>query len=212
MKYLFSNALICIFTKPPIPGKCKTRLIPHLGEEGAAHLQEELICKIIDDLNDYKLCSFEIWQSESSDYFTNLVLNNNFDINIKTQFGADLGERMSNTFSASLKRNKKVIIIGSDCVEYSKQYLTSALQSLDKDNAVIGPAYDGGYVLIGSTDYYPEIFKDISWGERCVLSQTLEKLSQLDITFSQLKVLNDIDTAADLKKASEFVGKSLHKL
>lgn len=212
MKYLFPNALICIFTKPPIPGKCKTRLIPHLGEEGAAQLQESLINKIINDLNDYKLCPFEIWQSEPSDYFTNLVLNNNFAINIKTQFGVDLGERMSNALNASLKRNKKVIIIGSDCVEYSKQYLTSALQSLDNDNVVIGPASDGGYVLIGSTAYYPAIFKDISWGEGCVLVQTLEKLSQLDITFSQLKVLNDIDTSNDLQKASEFVGNSLHKL
>lgn len=201
MKYLFPDTRISVFTKPPVPGKCKTRLIPHLGEEGAAHLQEKLIKKIINDLYEFQLCPFDVWQSEPTEYFSCLVSNFNSDIKIHTQAGFDLGARMSNAIKDNLKISKKLIIIGSDCIEYSKAYLTSAIESLDNYDVVVGPAYDGGYVLIGATVHYPKIFQDISWGTETVLADTVSKLRLNYISFTQLKTLNDIDTPEDLKKS-----------
>lgn len=212
MNYLFPNSRIIVFTKPPIPGKCKTRLIPELGEEGAAKLQENLIHKIVKDLGIFKLCPFEIWQSEPTKYFSELILNFDWNIDIHTQTGADLGARMSNAFKDSLKRSSKVLIIGSDCIEYSKTYLTSAIQSLNNHDVVLGPAYDGGYVLIGATSHYPDIFENICWGTDKVLSETVSKLRQYKISFTQLNLLHDIDTPSDLENLGEFVGKVLHKV
>lgn len=212
MSYLFPNTRIIVFTKPPIPGKCKTRLIPHLGEEGAAKLQETLITKIINDLDLYQLCPVEIWQSETTDYFSQFILKYNKNIDIHTQTGVDLGVRMSNAFKDSLKRSSKILIIGSDCIEYSKEYLTSAIQSLKNHDVVLGPAYDGGYVLIGATSHYPGIFENICWGTNKVLSETVIKLRQYKISYTQLNPLHDIDTPADLVNIGEFVGKVLHKV
>ena len=206
MKYTFPEARILIFTKAPVPGKCKTRLIPCLGEEGAAKLQERLINKIINDLDDFQLCPFEIWQSETTNYFTERVLKLKNNIEIHTQSGNNLGQRMSNALNDGLKRSTKLIIIGSDCIDYSKHYLTTALLALSKQQIVIGPAYDGGYVLIGATSFYPDIFKDICWGTEYVFEQTIQKLTLLGLEFTQLNRLHDIDTPNDLERISCFVG------
>jgi len=209
MKYKFQDVRVFVFTKPPIPGKCKTRLIPYLGEEGAAILQKNLIHSIIVNLSNFQLCPFEIWQSEQNKYFSDLVTKSKNNIEIHTQSGSDLGARMSDAFEKGLKRLSKVIIIGSDCVEYSKDYLTNAIQILDQHEVVIGPAYDGGYVLVGATRFYSEIFEDISWGSGHVFTETIVKLQFNNITYSTLSPLNDIDTEEDLGLANEYVGKPL---
>lgn len=210
MKYLFPEARIFVFTKPPIPGKCKTRLIPYLGKEGAAKLQLNLINKIIKDLTSFQLCPFEIWQSEPTDFFTDLLKNSVYEnIRVQTQSGDNLGSRMKNAIDAGLKETNKIILIGSDCVEYTKSYLIKALSILDRNEIVIGPANDGGYVLIGTTVNPPFLFEDINWGSQYVLPQTIAKLQHSELTYSQLQPLNDIDTPTDLQIALNYVGESL---
>ena len=201
MNYKFPDAKIFVFSKPAIAGKCKTRLIPSLGKEGAAKVQSKLLIKIIDDLLEYQLCPFEIWQSEASLYFTELNSKYNHKFIMETQLGNDLGERMSHALSSGLKHSKMIIIIGSDCIEYSKQYLIDAIRSLDSNEVVIGPAFDGGYVLIGGRSIYPEVFKGIHWGTDKVLRESLAIMNSKNINYSQLIPLNDIDTAADYEKA-----------
>lgn len=204
MNYKFPDAKIFVFSKPAIAGKCKTRLIPSLGKERAAKVQSKLLIKIIDDLLEYQICPFEIWQSEASPYFTELNAKYNHTLIMETQIGNDLGERMSHALSSGLKRSKMTIIIGSDCIEYSKQYLTDAIKSLETNEMVIGPAFDGGYVLIGGHSHYPEVFKDIHWGTDKVLSESLAILDSKSINYSQLISLNDVDTADDYEKAAQI--------
>ena len=204
MNYKFPDAKIFIFSKPAIAGKCKTRLIPSLGNERAAKVQSKLLIKIIDDLLEYQLCPFEIWQSVASPYFTELNSNYNHKLILETQIGNDLGERMSHALSSGLKRSKMIIIIGSDCIEYSKQYLVNAIRSLDDNEMVIGPAFDGGYVLIGGRFNYPEVFKGVHWGTDKVYRESLAVLNSKNISYSQLNPLNDIDTADDYEKAVQI--------
>jgi len=196
MQYRYPTIKILIFTKPPLAGKCKTRLIPCLGEHGAAQLQESLLLKIISDLIEFNLCPFEIWQSEESNYFTQLQVGSELVIN--TQQGNDLGERMSNAMSNGLLASEGVLIIGSDCAEYTESYFEKAIRSLLNQKSVIGPAYDGGYLLIGLTRLYPELFLNIKWGSSQVLARTLKALNNLSIHYSTLEPLHDIDRPEDL--------------
>ena len=196
MSYLYPQIKILLFTKPPVTGQCKTRLIPALGKEGAATLQQKLLHKIIQDLLDFKLCPFEVWQSDDSDYFSQLNFAD--ELNVKTQSGDELGARMANAFKDNLAGNKKVIIIGSDCVEYTRAYLANAITALLDNEVVIGPAHDGGYLLIGMSKFQPIIFDNIEWGTDNVLESTLQKLKKANVTYSQLNTLHDIDRPEDL--------------
>ena len=181
---------------------CKSRLIPELGEKGAAELQARLVDKIINDLNEFMLCPVEIWQSEETDYFITRYCN--FEgITIHTQTGNNLGERMSNAISSTIEKTNKIILIGSDCVLYTKQYLTQAIHSLDNTIVVFGPAVDGGYVLLGVSQNIPIIFKDINWGTDKVLEKSKENLRSLGVSFSLLDQLWDIDTPSDLNLLRE---------
>lgn len=202
MQYLYPEARILVFARPPVPGRCKTRLVPVLGEKGAAQLQQNLTDKIMHDLEAYKLCPFELWQSDETLYFKQRYSTIN-GLTIHTQTGEDLGERMANAISCALTTAKNVIVTGSDCVLYSKYYLSSAIESLKSGNVVVGPASDGGYVLLATKQEIPEIFRDISWGTPRVLQQTLNKLAKEQQKYSVLGELWDIDTPEDLLKLQQ---------
>jgi len=197
--FFYPNNRILIFTKPPIAGKCKSRLIPALGKKGAAELQARLIKKIITDLSEFNLCPFEIWQSEPSSYFDKLFAEQKMTTRVCTQQGNNLGERMSNALEQSLQDTHSVVIIGSDCILYSKTYLHKAIVSLQTQQVVIGPALDGGYVLIGTNQHFPDLFEGINWGMDIVFEQTISKLQVGNKTYTILNSLWDIDTAEDLK-------------
>lgn len=211
MNYAYPDTTILVFSKPAIAGKCKTRLIPYLGERGAAKLQSNLLNKILTDLTDFSLCPFEVWQSEASPYFKNLNHTFNNALKLKLQCGDNLGARMSHAITAGLKKSKRVIIVGSDCIEYSKDYLMNAIRVLETQDVVLGPAYDGGYVLIGMTKSYPALFNAVSWGTSLVLDETLQNIEQCQLQHTLLLPLNDIDTAEDYKKTVKNVGHSLHE-
>ena len=197
MSYLYPDVKIIVFTKPPIAGKCKSRLIPHLGKEGAADVQKKLLFNITNKLKEYNICPFEIWTSEASEFFSKHSLFS--EIIIKLQNGSDLGQRMSHAIHSSIGSNKPVILIGSDCAEFSKPYFTQAIQQLENHDVVFGPAYDGGYVLVGMSVYSPIIFQDIQWGENDVLKLSCQRLDHELTSYSLLPVLHDIDDYDDIK-------------
>jgi len=198
MNYLYPELTLLVFSRPAIAGKCKTRLIPTLGKQGAADLQYNLLENIIMQLHSYKLCPFEIWQSEPSNCFTHL--KSKFEFSIKTQKGSHLGQRMANAIDETLKKTTYTILIGSDCAEFSQDYLNNAMQLLTTKTAevVIGPAIDGGYLLVGMSNFNSVIFQNIKWGSGDVLENTLANANNAGLNVSVLNPLNDIDNAQDL--------------
>ena len=72
-------------------------------------------------------------------------------------------------------------------------------------DAVIGPAMDGGYVLLGLRSFSPLIFENIHWGTDRVLSATQENLRILNWGWDELGMLRDIDTAEDLEYYPEIL-------
>jgi rSAM/selenodomain-associated transferase 1 len=114
------------------------------------------------------------------------------------QQGADLGERMLHAISDGLGRYRKVILVGSDCPAIDRSYLRTALQALDKEALVLGPATDGGYVLIGATRINPALFQGVSWGRDSVFEETVARANALDYQWTELNELPDIDRPEDL--------------
>ena len=114
------------------------------------------------------------------------------------QSGADLGERMYLALRDGLATHRKVLLLGSDCPFIDKAYLGAAIEALDEAPVVLGPATDGGYVLIGAKRVDPALFKGVSWGGAEVYAQTLAALGRLGWRHVELATLSDIDRPEDL--------------
>ncbi|MBC7689159.1 MAG: TIGR04282 family arsenosugar biosynthesis glycosyltransferase, partial [Aquabacterium sp.] len=117
----------------------------------------------------------------------------------KVQQGGDLGERMGNAFTELFKAGyHKLIIIGSDCIELDEALIGQAFKLLADHKVVIGPSLDGGYYLLGLSEYIPALFTNKQWGTSSVLEDTLHDLQTANINLAQLTALNDIDEETDL--------------
>ncbi len=105
---------------------------------------------------------------------------------------------MYNALLLGLKSYSKVLVVGSDCPFIDEAYLQQALASLNQADVVLGPALDGGYVLIGAGRVHPEWFSGVKWGSAKVLAQTRERLESTGSNWRELEALTDIDRPEDL--------------
>lgn len=192
---------IIVFAKAPEPGRTKTRLIPKLGAEGAANLHAQLIRHAVATACAADPGPVELWCTPSTDHplFKDLAANDS--IRLHEQPPGDLGARMHAALDDALATHARALLIGSDCPDYSVSYLQQALAALvSGSDAVLGPAADGGYVLIGLSKNHPDLFRDINWGTSEVLQATRRRLRQLGWPFAELPVLRDIDRPEDLDR------------
>ncbi len=192
----FSRAVL-VFAKAPRAGHAKTRLIPLLGEAGAARLQARLCEHTLEQLVQGPW-SLELWCAPDCQerFFQHCAQR--YGLNLYRQRGEDLGARMSRALDQALARYRQVVIVGTDCPALGPTYVTQAFKALDEScQAVIGPAEDGGYVLLGLSRPEPRLFTDIAWGTAKVYQETRERLAQMDWSWRALEPLWDVDRPAD---------------
>lgn len=190
---MYSDCRLVIFTRFPIPGKAKTRLIPVLGAEGAA-LHQKMMTEFIVSQAKGAGVSIEIRYTDGSDEEMRNWLGN--DILFKHQGDGDLGQRMARAISENLNHDlKKVAIIGSDCPDFRSSDIKELFKELEVHPIAIGPATDGGYYTIGMNVLHSELFTGIDWGTDKVLSQTL---SSTAIPIKLLTTRSDVDELSDL--------------
>ncbi len=194
-----SRGALLIFTKAPVSGQVKTRLIPGIGRRRATLLYQELLTKTLLTARKAGFSSIQIWVSGELDhrYFTRL--KSRHSVKIYQQKGKDLGGRMSNAFDSVLRQYSHAVLIGSDCpsLEYS-DLIASAEHLKNNTDVVLGPAVDGGYYLIGLNKHNAQIFSNIKWGKDKVFTDTLENINILGWKYDLLPQRWDVDRTADL--------------
>lgn len=196
---------LLIFTKSPVLGEVKTRLQPEYSQEQSLALHEKLLLNTLsltESLNDLDI---ELCCTPNRNTLFFLDCENRFPITLSDQQGDDLGERMAFSLSVALQTYGKVIIVGTDCPAIDGKYIEQAVQALEEHDAVIGPAADGGYVLLGLRKFSIELFKDISWGSEVVLTQTKKVLNDLSWSYHELGIMHDIDRPEDLHRYKKFL-------
>ncbi len=186
--------VIIIFTRNPELGKVKTRLAASIGDKAALAVYQKLVEhteSVVSEIN----CDVAV-------YYSNRINPN--DIWNKPNYykflqeGEDLGQRMHKAFQQQFNlKYKKVVIVGSDLFDLQAKHLVEALKTLETNDAVIGPAKDGGYYLLGLKCLLPQVFKNKAWSTSSVLENTLKDFQAQQIEI--LEALNDIDTIDDLK-------------
>ncbi|MBC7521272.1 MAG: TIGR04282 family arsenosugar biosynthesis glycosyltransferase [Sandarakinorhabdus sp.] len=177
---------VALFTRWPEPGKAKTRLIPALGAAGAAALHQRLTERTVATVRAAGLpleirstgadpARFRDWLGVDS---------------VVDQGEGDLGERLART-----AQTLPVLLLGADIPGLMPHHLTAAAAALAAAPAVIGPAQDGGYWLLGLAAPAPQLFTGIDWGTGSVLAASL---ARLPADTPLLETLADLDTPEDL--------------
>lgn len=191
---------LLIFSRYPEPGKTKTRLIPALGEHGAARLQRlltEQTIKMALDLCRSGEKSVALHYDGGDQGLMHAWLHG--VISCIPQVKGDLGNRMAHVFHDGFASGlQKIIIIGTDCPTLTPEIINLAFSHLDSNDLVLGPALDGGYYLIGLKKKELSLFHHIHWGTTLVLEQTLKQAKKCGLSHSLLEPLADVDRPEDL--------------
>ena len=202
-----SPAGLILFTRYPQPGTTKTRLIPALGAEGAAQLQQhmtEYVLAQVLEAQGRQPFSIEIHFAGGTIAQMQSWLGSK--LTYRPQGAGSLGDRMGQALQAGFESGlERLVMIGADC-PLEPHHITYAFDCLRHQDLVLGPALDGGYYLIGLRCMVPELFSAIPWSTAQVLPQTLAIAQQLRLSFTCLDWLTDIDRPEDLKVWQQLQG------
>lgn len=191
---------IAVFARAPEAGVAKTRLIPALGPFGAARLQRQLTQRAVHTAHQADLGPVILWCAPNPQHRFFRALRKRAGVECRGQPGGDLGRRMLHAFRTHCERGP-LLLIGTDCPALRPDDLRLAAQALrDGDDAVIFPAEDGGYVLIGLRQPQPTLFEGIAWGTESVMEDTRARLRAAGATWREPRTLWDVDRPADLAR------------
>ena len=186
------------FTRSPQEGQVKTRMLPFLSPSQACELHCQLTLWTCRRLINSGLGSVELSVAGNSQHALFSRCLSLGVTRLSQQRGVDLGEKMYNALQGALQQHASVILVGSDCPQIDEDYLKKAVAGLQQAPIVLGPAADGGYVLIGARSIRAEIFEAIPWGGDQVFASTCAALQRLGIHWTELPTLRDVDRPEDL--------------
>lgn len=190
--------ILLYFVKYPTPGRVKTRLAKTLGNREAARLYRELAetnFREIVSLCQRNVCDLVVafdppqqrrdiqnWLPAPCAY--------------RPQSEGGLSERLAGAFREAFcaaSAAERVIALGSDTLGLTSEIIEEAFECLKFKDVVLGPAQDGGYYLIGSNSFRPELFEGIAWSTNAVLRQTRSRIGELGLSHQTLIQLEDLD-------------------
>lgn len=178
---------VLVMAKAPVPGRVKTRLCPPWTPEQAAGLAAAALADTLDVV------------AGSAAAERVLVVDGSYPAppgwRTSPQRGGPLGERLANAFA---DHDAPALLVGMDTPQLTAAALDQAMWSLTRADAVLGPAADGGWWLLGlRRREYAEVLRDIPTSTSETGAMTLEALRRQGLRVSTLHTLRDVDTADD---------------
>ena len=207
------NVTIQLMAKAPQLGQVKTRLNAYYGVARVLDIYQCLLTEMIERCLSWTQCdtqhffcvdhvALQLWVQGADHTFFDPYRRH---VSVLPQVSGSLGARLDHSIKQALygaNKSDVVLVIGSDCLSVDRNYIASAIQSFcnDKTDIVLGPAEDGGYVLLGTRQECPGLFSNVLWGTSTVLSETLENARKEGLSLAQLATKWDIDTPADIER------------
>jgi rSAM/selenodomain-associated transferase 1 len=194
---------ILVFAKYPETGRCKTRLAASVGAETALKIYRALLehtLQVVRSLPCTRILFVDPPErvAEASSWASGMDL-------YLPQAPGDLGGRLSEAMETRLSEGaRKIIFLGSDCPQISKDSVLSSFTALDEYDVVLGPTEDGGYYLLGLKSSHPFLFQDIPWSSERVLEKTLNILKRESLSYILLETFSDVDTLQDFHRVSHL--------
>ncbi len=177
----------------------KTRLAAAIGVDAARVAYERLLIRTVDAAVNCDAVSPVLCLAGSLSHRSVARWRERWpDLPIKHQLDGDLGARMAGAFRDA--RSERVLLIGTDCPQITKEYLAKAAAGLGTHDAVLGPVADGGYVLIGLRRLSERVFENIVWSTDSVAEITRDRIAELGWSLTELDELWDVDTSEDYER------------
>ncbi|MDV7143636.1 TIGR04282 family arsenosugar biosynthesis glycosyltransferase [Tropicimonas sp. TH_r6] len=187
---------LVIMLKEPRPGRVKTRLGRDIGATAAAWWFRHQCAALLRRLDDPR---WQLTLAVSPDREGRASRIWPPHLPRLPQGTGDLGHRMERVFRTAPPG--PVLIIGADIPGVTSRHIDTAFRALGTHEAVLGPAPDGGYWLIGlkrSRPVPPALFENVRWSTPHAMEDTLRSLGPVRVAVTD--VLHDIDTVADLDR------------
>jgi rSAM/selenodomain-associated transferase 1 len=199
------QATLVVFAKAPQPGRVKTRLVPLLGERGAARLHARMIESTLQVAREARFARVELHCAPDARHPIFSRLARRYSVTLRVQARGDLGARMLASCKRVLRTANAVVLIGTDCPALRPADLRAAQRALREEaDAVLSPAEDGGYALIGLRRVSPRLFSRIEWGGDSVLQETRRRLRALGWRWRELRVVWDVDRPQDYRRLARL--------
>ena len=190
------TSIINILSKNPEFSDCKSRLKKYLSKDERIFLTKKMLEMICSEIRrvDAEAC-LHLFPNDNGKYIE--WLSKKFKIKTRNQKQGFLSDKIYSALDEQKKIYKKRIVIGSDIPTISVDELTDCIVNLDKYDLIIGPSIDGGFYLVGVTNNFHKIFKDMEV-DRISFRDILKKCISSDISYKVIRTLKDIDTFDDL--------------
>ncbi|MDD2422282.1 MAG: TIGR04282 family arsenosugar biosynthesis glycosyltransferase [Heliobacteriaceae bacterium] len=197
---------VILMSRIPRPGFTKTRLMARLSGRECAEFHRRCLIDTCRAVRESGLAGYIFWAGAGQEPFEpglllkrcGLSKDDSRYFQFYPQVGKHLGERMAGAAEKVLSSFDAVLLLGTDLPEVTPGLLAEARCRLQEVDAVIGPAKDGGYYLIGIKEMHRCLFQDIPWGTAAVMEATRERLQAGALSYMLLETMNDIDTWDDL--------------
>jgi len=193
------SARLCIFTRVPVLGRVKSRLALELGQVEALRAHEALVEDTLARLAVVPGVRSELWVDDEPNARV-LHWCRAWQLTLRQQHGADLGERMYVALTDCLALGEQGIVVGTDCPPVDAAYVRRAMQVLALHDVVLGPAEDGGFGLVGLSKPAPELFDGVAWGGNQALAATLANAIRLRLRICLLPAIWDVDEVEDWRR------------
>ena len=195
---------LILFTRVPRAGQAKTRLIPALGEHGAAEFQWRLLARLLGELRhgaEQGLWRLRVYYCGTEGLERLRSMAGEGVAFVEQVDDPDLGARMRAALERELGAGAPAVgLMGSDLPEATASVVAEALGLLE-DPAVdvsLCPVEDGGYWFVGLKQPFPQLFKGTTYGGASVFEDALAACAAHGRTVATGPRLHDVDTPEDL--------------
>ncbi|MHC1711983.1 MAG: TIGR04282 family arsenosugar biosynthesis glycosyltransferase [Solidesulfovibrio sp.] len=190
---------LLLFVKAPLPGRVKTRLAADVGQDLALAAYRAMVGNVLLAADASGLPTTILYAPADEEAAVRGLCGQ--DRRYRPQQDGDLGQRMAQAMTqAFAEKADGALVVGCDLPLLTGDILIRVAKHLAHADAVLGPATDGGYYLIGFTkkSYFPAVFADMPWSTESVAARTTAACQRANVRLALVPELPDCDTAGDL--------------
>lgn len=194
-----AGRVVVLFAKWPRPDRAKRRLGRDIGVAAAACLARSFLVDTLALLErsgaDRVVIAYA--PPAARQHFAGLAR----DATLVPQPRAAFGRRLERALEAGLAAGRRVLVVGADSPTLPPAFLRAGFARLSRADAVLGPAEDGGYYLIGAGAPLPStLFRRVPWSTPAVARATLARAAAAGLRVALLPRWYDVDDIAGLRR------------